>query len=236
MVASSTPYGSHGKRRLVSIYRCSYRHNRGSTVCENDRRSLAADVDARVIGALEAQLLNPTAVNYVVDLVIDAVVEARRAAPDQLKRIETELRRLKRELDRFVSLIASGQAPQRVLEEISAREKQIRDLELERERLEAAVPKPAEIERIRQFAYEKIKRIRETLHNDIPGAREALKQILDGPITFKPNGADYEIEGKTRVGALFTPGPAVTSIKLASPRGSVLDACGLLLPFERKAS
>lgn len=153
---------------------------------------------------------------------IDAVVEARRAAPDQLKRIETEIRRLKRELDWFVSLIASGQAPQRVLEEITARERQVRDLELERERLEAAVPKPSEMERIRQFAHERMKRIRDTLQNDVPGAREALKQILDGPISFKLDGSDYKIEGKTRVGALFTPGPTVTCIKLASPRGCIL--------------
>ncbi len=219
MVASSTPHGSRGKRWQVPIYRCSYRHNRGTTVCENDRRTLTSDVDARVIGALEAQFLNPAAIDYVVDLVIDAVVEARRAAPDQLKRIETEIRRLKRELDRFVSLIASGQAPQRVLEEITARERQVRDLELERERLEAAVPKPSEMERIRQFAHERMKRIRDTLQNDVPGAREALKQILDGPITFKLDGSDYKIEGKTRVGALFTQDPTVTCIKLASPRG-----------------
>jgi|GEM_PF-1511985 len=109
------------------------------------------------------------------------IVKARRTAPDQLRRIETEIRRLKRELDRFVSLIASGQAPQRVLEEITAREKQVYELELERERLEAAVPNASETERIRRFAHERISRIRDTLQNDVPGAREALKQILDGP-------------------------------------------------------
>ena len=62
-------------------------------------------------------------------------------------------------------------------------------------------------------------RIRDTLQNDVPGAREALKQILDGPISFKLNGSDYRIEGKTRVGAVFSPDSTATSIKMASPRG-----------------
>jgi hypothetical protein len=83
----------------------------------------------------------------------------------------------------------------------------------------AAVPKASEIARIRQHAHERMRRLRETLNSDVAGAREALKQILDGPISFKLDGPDYRIEGKTRIGALLAPGSDTTSIKLASPRG-----------------
>ena len=219
MVGSSITYGNGTTRRREPAYLCSYRHNRGSTVCENSRKALASEVDGRVIGAIETQFLSPAAIDYVVDLVIEATVEARRAAPDQLKQIEAELRRLNRELDRFVSLIASGHMPPRVLEEISAREKQIRELEIERERLQAATPNTADVARIRQLAHERIRELRETLHRDVPDAREVLQQILDGPISFKLDGSGYRIEGRTRVGALLTPDSASpTRIRLASPR------------------
>ncbi|MBI5451278.1 MAG: hypothetical protein HY940_07965 [Gammaproteobacteria bacterium] len=45
--------------------------------------------------------------------------------------------------------------------------------------------------------------IRDTLQNDVPGAREALKQILDGPSSLKLDSADDRIEGKTRDGARY---------------------------------
>jgi hypothetical protein len=186
MVGSSITYGNGSTRRREPAYLCSYRHNRGSTVCENSRKALASEVDGRVIGAIEAQFLSPAAIDYVVDLVIEAAVEARRAAPDQLKQIETELRRLGRELDRFVLLIASGHTLQRVLVEIAAREKQIR--ELDRERLQAATPNAADAARIRQFAHERIRELRETLHRDVPGAREVCSRFWTGRSASSPTG------------------------------------------------
>ncbi len=223
MVGSRIAYGSGATRRREPAYLCSYRHNRGSTVCDNAHKALASEVDSRVIGAIEAQCLSRAAIDYVVDRVIEAVVDARRAAPDQLKQIEGELGRLNRELDRFMTLIAEGRAPERILAEISNREQRIRGLELERERLQAASPTAADIARIRELARKRIGQLRETLHGDIAGARIALRHLLEGPITFKPLDSDYRLEGKTRVGALLTPeleeSTSLTPIRLASPRG-----------------
>ena len=64
-----------------------------------------------------------------------------------------------------------------------------------------------------------IKAIGNTLHSDAPGAREVLKQLLEGQISFKLDGSDYRIEGRARVGALFAPDSFATSMKVASPRG-----------------
>ncbi|MHB8565110.1 MAG: hypothetical protein ACYDDA_14495 [Acidiferrobacteraceae bacterium] len=125
-------------------------------------KALASQIDARVIGAIEAQCLSPAAIDYVVDRVIEAVMDAQRAAPDPLKQIDGDLGRLIRELDRFMALIAIGRAPERVRGEISSREQRIRALELERERLQAATPTAADIARIRELAQERIGQLQET--------------------------------------------------------------------------
>ena len=165
MVGSRIAYGSGATRRREPAYLCSYRHNRGSTVCDNGHKALASQVDARVIGAIETQCLIPAAIDYVV-----------------------ERGRLNRELDRFMALIAEGRAPERILAEISSREQRIRALELEQERLRAATPTASDIARIRVLARERIGHLRETLHGDVAGARAALRHLLEGPITFKPVG------------------------------------------------
>ncbi len=219
MVGSNITYGSGRTRRPEPAYLCSYYKSRGSTVCDNSRRPRAADVDARVISAIDSQFMTAAAIDYVVDLVIKAVVDARRTAPDRLKAIEAELRQVTRELDRLITLVVDGRAPQRVTEEIALRERRIRELELERERLRAAVPSSEDVARIREIAHERIRELRETLHRDVVGGREVLRQILDGPISFKLDGSDYRLEGRTRVGALLTPDSSATRIRLASPRG-----------------
>ncbi len=122
-----------------------------------------------------------------------------------------------------MALIAEGRAPERILGEISSREQRIRALELERERLRAATPTAADIARIRELARARIGHLRETLHGDVAGARAALRHLLEGSITFKPEGSDYRLEGTTRVGALLTPevegSTSLTPIRLASPTG-----------------
>ncbi len=86
--------------------------------------------------------------------------------------------------------MVGGRAPQRVTEEIAAREKRVRDLELERERLRAADPSSEDVARIRVIAHERTRELRETPHRDVASAREVLRQILDGPMSFELDGAD----------------------------------------------
>ena len=224
MVGTSIAYGSGRTRRREPAYLCSYYNTRGSTVCDNSRRARAAETDARVINEIDSRFMTPAAVDFVVDIVLETVFAARRTAPDRLKEIEAELRQVTRELDRLITLVVDGRAPQRVAEEIAAREKKVRELELERERLRAAVPGSEDVAKIREIAHARIRELRETLHRDVAGGREVLRQILDGPISFKLDGSGYRLEGRTLVGALFGPDSSATSIRLASPVGHELHA------------
>ena len=56
------------------------------------------------------------------------LLDDRKRGPDRTREIEAELQRLRRELDRFVTLIADSNAPKRVLEGISSREQRTEQL------------------------------------------------------------------------------------------------------------
>ena len=79
---------------------------------------------------------------------------------------------------------------------------------------------------------------RKTLHGDVAGGPgPTLGHLLKGPITFKPAGSDYRLEGTTRVGARLTPegSTPLTPIWLASPRGfeppvTAVKGCRMVAP------
>jgi len=59
---------------------------------------------------------------------------------------------------------------------------------------------------------------RDTLANETPRARAALRELLAGPIRFVPQRTgSYELRGSTPLGALLF-GPGGTRVKMASPR------------------
>ena len=173
----------------------------------------------RVIEALEKTILTPQAITLVVDKVVERVLKAHRTAPERSRALDADLRRLRRELDRFMALIASGNAPERILDEIRRREVDIEKLEGELARLRIAQPTKLDIGRIRNLALERAKKLRSALYEDVPQARKALQQLLVAPISFNLHGGEYRLEGETRVGALFAPEPALTRIRLATPPG-----------------
>jgi hypothetical protein len=211
--------GSGKTRRREPHYLCSYRHNRGSTVCANGRRAKVSEVDQRVLSAIERTILTPDAVDYVVERVVERVLAARRPAPDRAREIDVELQRLRRELDRFVALIANAKAPERVLEEIANRERRAKALEAELARLRLAPPTRLDVAHVRELALARAKDLRSTLYADVGRARQVLQQLLLGSITFRLDESGYRLEGQTRVGALFSDDPSITRIRVASPRG-----------------
>ncbi len=219
MVTTSVALGSGKTRRREPHYLCGYRHNRGSTVCANSRRVRIDEVDQRLLGAIERTILTPDAIDYVVNKVVERIQVARTGAPDRAQEMYAELQRLRRELDRFVALIASGNAPQRVLEEIAARERRAKELETVLAQLKVAQSTKLDVASIRALALARATDLRSTLYSDVGRVRRALQQILVGPIAFNLDDSGYRLEAQPRVGALFSDGAPITRIRLASPRG-----------------
>ena len=134
-----------------------------------------------------------------------------------------EANKLRRELDRFIALIAEGKAPDTVLAEIKRREQRLTELERERRALASApaVMTPAQI---RKLCGERLTRFDALLLGAVPVARQALRKLLPEPLKITPATADgrrtLSFEGVTVLGPLLDPSPTQPASKgLASPRG-----------------
>ncbi|MEW8051322.1 MAG: recombinase family protein [Candidatus Thiodiazotropha sp.] len=212
--------GSPGKRKSIFYYGCSYHKNRGQTVCANDHKEHMDVLDSAVLEAIEMQILTPEAVVYTVEKALEIVEQQLKTDPEQVPRLEAERTKLRGELDRFMNLIASGKAPEAVLEQITQREERIKQVEMELGQLDTAnTGNELDRKRLRNALEDRIGRFKGLVYSDVPLARQALRKLLVEPIEFRPvvlNGRKtYSFEGKTRIGALLDPG----YIAMASPRG-----------------
>ncbi len=201
-------------------YACSYNHNRGSTICDNNRRELIERIDAPVLSAIERTVLTPEAVDYVIERALRLVAERQRQDPDHRGRLEGELKRVRSEPTNLLDLAAQGTAPTSVLEEITKREARITLLQDEHSELEHTkqVLKLND-KRLRKEMRDRMARFSELMHDNVPRARQALRKLLNGPVNLTPMIKDgrktYSFEGETTVGPLLPP----ELIRMASPRG-----------------
>jgi len=111
MVVTGVPIGSPGRRtRLDRRYVCHYHHKRGRIICANGHKPRVDDIDEMLLDAIEHQVLSSAVIAEAVRQAAELVRERLRQEPNRPKAIEAELRKLRRELDRFSDLIAGGQA------------------------------------------------------------------------------------------------------------------------------
>lgn len=203
-----------GQKHEHYYYACSYRINRGSTVCDNDHRVRMVDVDNAVLDAIRQQALNPDAFNYVVDQAMQIVKARLLKKPDRAPKIEREIGSLRRELDSFMSLIASGNAPDSILTEISMREERIKFLgkELGAYREPYAMD-DLKLLRMRKKAMERLEDFNGLISSNVPRARQGLRKLLKdekgdfAPIIVNPvyrkSTKTFEFNGKTIIGGIF---------------------------------
>ena len=214
--------GTAPNRRKVTYYCCSYHHNRGATVCANDHRAHMEWLDRAVIESIRQQVLTPQAIAYATEEAAAIVERTLKETPDKGRQLEAEANKLRRELDRFMHLIADGKAPDSVLAEIKRREQRLTELERERRAL-AHAPAALSPAEIRKLCGERLARFDALLLGDVPVARQALRKLLPEPLKISPATADgrrtLSFEGVSVLGPLLDPSPAKPVSKgLASPR------------------
>lgn len=203
-----------GQKRSHYYYGCSYHQNRGSRVCSNDVRERMAVMDELVLGEIERVALSPEAVDFVVDEAVRGFETLLREKPEQLPKLEADLRRSTRELGRFTKLIADGRAPKTVLVEITQRERHIETLRQEIERYRAPSHlSELDLHRARKDARVRIGQFKDLLRGDISLARQALRKLLRdregkfSPLTFVPvvrgTQRTYNVRAAVNVGPLF---------------------------------
>lgn len=229
IIAEPRQYGPPGNRKKVAYYGCSGHKNRGAPFCPNDHLMRMEKMDEAVLKAIEEQVLKPEWLAWAVDQALALNRERRCANPNRLSEIEAEQRKLRREVKNLNAALAGGRAPQSTLEEIRTREAHIEALDREQSALQSPEPSEVDDARLKRALCECAARFRDTMRADVPGARRALRELLDGPLTFNPVMVEgkkaYAFEGRTRIGALLDP----LYLKMASPRGpsSLINTLGI---------
>lgn len=137
MVVIGAAIGGRAPRRYHHYYICSTHHNRGSTVCGNDRRVRIELLDGPIVEAIRQSVLSPEAVEYTIEKAVALAQQRQQAEPERPKAVRPEIAQTKVELQNFVALIANGQAPETVLREIAWSEQRLKALEEELRRLRA---------------------------------------------------------------------------------------------------
>jgi len=231
--------GVPGKRKPISYYGCAYHHGRGHTVCANDTRVRKEVLEARVIECFEATVLSPEAALYVIETAMHRAEDQLKQNPERPREIEAELRKLTRELKNLTSAIAGGKAPKTLVATIAGHEARIETLEQERDEL-AQLPQgltDLDRARLRKTMKERMGRLNDLLHDNIPRARQVLQKTLAGPLHCRPVVVDgrktFAIEGSTHLGPLI--GPEVYG-GLASPSGFAPYVTDVVLPIKGRVA
>ena len=198
--------GSGEARRPAGGYACSYNHNRGRAVCTNDHRAPMDYLDAAVIDAIREHTLAPEAIAFTVAHAAEIVEREIKQNPDKSRQLEAEVRRLRREIERYVAAVAKADDVPELIAALRQRKERLAEVERELAGLATTPPRWTSAE-IRAMCGERLRRFDELLLGDVPGARQALRKLLPEPLRLSPvtdgGRRTLRFEGVTTLGPLL---------------------------------
>jgi hypothetical protein len=132
----------------------------------------------------------------------------RRLAPARPEMIERELRRTKTKQQNLLALAEKAKAPTSILKRIAELDAQARALSEQLATMNKPARPVAELDgaRLRKALCARLNEFDGMITADVPLARQALRKLLDGPISFEATPEGYVLRGSTKIGALFPPG------------------------------
>ncbi len=169
-----------------TVYRCSYFHKRGTSICRN-----AVSIKQNLLDSAVLTAMNEAIDGRVLSASITRALEKLRAqqvhSPDRRSAVTRELSLLETRLQHLVELIASGHGTPTVVQSLHREEARKESLVSELAQLQALTTTLSLDER--QIA----KRLRDALGNHpallgrhVPLARQMLRTLLDGNILCEP--------------------------------------------------
>lgn len=245
IVAQSGAHGSGKKRQKVVTYACSYRINRGSTVCPNKLMQRIDIVDEQLLSMLEARILTPVCLAHIyrkaLEDIRDKIKENLKKDESGLKVLQKERDKIKKELRNFESVIASGKSNDYLIECMDKRLQKLKEVEAKIIELEVA-PKILQLnldnieKEIPDLVRQKVEDIRGLLRRNVESARNALRELLSGRIIFTP----IEVNGRLtyRIQAVLKTGELLDNIKENGKNDNTGVPTGILMlerlfmPFE----
>ena len=213
------------RQRRVPFYGCSSFHLRGRAVCENNLELSMLDTNAAVIGGIEEELLDPTALAIGVEQackILTAPAEDAQPVRAELADVEARIRRL-------------GDAIQ-LAGDIGPLVEDLKALTSRRERLQGRLSGErrvgvAELRALEAELRGYLAEWAELLHRNPQQSRQMLRKVIDGRIIVHPRDKSAELEFRCSLGrliaglhvpkAMVTPAgfePAISTLKGSDSR------------------
>lgn len=215
-----TVINGHDGKVNVKMYTCAYHRERGEAVCTNSARRPVATVDRTVVDWLMQKVIDQR-------FVVAAVKELRRRFAKRARKVTTdvpsleqEASKLRAEIQRLVTAIATGSDQPDLLRGITERRERLSGIE-DRVRNARVVPSEIanELDRVEVEARKRLGRFQAFLVEKGEMGRQVVMAALVGPIKVTPldlpEGRRFKLEGEARVGKLL----ATEVSNVASPAG-----------------
>ncbi len=175
-------------------YGCGWHRDRGPEVCGNRIRVLRADLEGRVLGAIQSEILVPENVQYIVEQAVNLVKQqvsepvVGEADHARLEEIESEFENLVRLAAKLGDLKAYEHVITELREEQRAIEQRLRN---------GATPIELSPRRLEQLVKERVLDLRSAFDGEPEGVRSALRALLgDTRMRVGPDPErDFRVEG-----------------------------------------
>jgi site-specific DNA recombinase len=218
---------NHGKRR-GKRYGCAWSHERGSTVCTNNLQIPQDVLDRAVLDSL-TEILEEHAMVAAIDRALEKVRERQAETEQRATMLDAELLLISMKTSRLVKIITEGSAAAPPLIEALGREEArkqtvVSEIAMLKARQPLALG-PAAIDSLKHKLQERAADVRGLLDRHPTLARQAIRKIVVGRLTFVP----MVIDG-VAVGYRFT-GQATFSRLLAGETSASRDGGPKGLPM-----
>jgi site-specific DNA recombinase len=180
--------GSHKSDRC---YGCSYRRNRGSSVCANDVYESIGRVDRTVVEEIQGQILVPEVRRLALERAAEIVRSRLDGARDELDVLNSRLSNVRTEIANLVRALECGGPPASLVERLRDRETERATLEAEIERLSSLMRVPElDVRRVDRVIAKFVEPLGEMLGKDLVAARTALRKLLAERVRFTPTATE----------------------------------------------
>ncbi len=164
--------GRHGRPK----YGCPQNAFRGT--CSNNVRERCDWLEKRLLGELQNAVLQPAAINYVIQEFGRQLKASLANLSGELTRMRDRKDKLESELRRLAAGVAEGGHSSFLLEAIAERERELREITA-RLLSEETGSVEAQVAEIRHFVTERLQNLPELLAGDVPQARAELAKHVD---------------------------------------------------------
>jgi len=184
----------------IQVYTCWNRRNKGT--CENSLRRPVKSIDAAIVQHISEKILNEEVITKVLAEVRRRLSSRTETQADDLRDLETQAIRVKKELDNLVNALAKfDDKPDSVMQGITERQQRLSALSAQISAMKQA-PQAIDFElrKLEEQARSKLQDLRGLFERNPEQGRKVIEGLLDGPLVFQAvqseHGPRFKITGR----------------------------------------